>query len=67
MDEKMTIDKSLKDVQLALLNLANAIQTIREKRLRQTPTLRQRKDKALLETTQKINKIFLELGYETPK
>lgn len=60
----MKIDKILRDIQLNLLKMANEIQKQREERLRTTSTHKERKDRMLLKTTEKLNKVFGELGYD---
>lgn len=60
----MKIDKILRDIQLNLIKMANELQKQREDRLRTTATLKERKDKMLLSTTEKLSKVFEELGYD---
>lgn len=58
----MKIDNILKDIQLNLIKLTNEIQKQRELRLKVKPTKRKQRDQALLETSQKLLKLFEELG-----
>ena len=61
----MQIDKFLRDIQLNLISIANAIQKERETRLRVTPAKREKRDMSLMETTKKLNDVFKELGYDS--
>ena len=61
----MQIDKFLRDIQLNLISIANAIQKERETRLRVTPAKREKRDRSLMETTKKLNDVFKELGYDS--
>ena len=61
----MQIDKFLRDIQLNLISIANAIQKERETRLRVTPAKREKRDRSLQETTKKLNDVFKELGYDS--
>ncbi len=60
----MKIDKLLRDIQLKLIEQINEIQKQRENRLKkQLPTTKEKRDKALLETSVKLSHVFSELGY----
>ena len=61
----MQIDKFLRDIQLNLISIANAIQKERETRLRVTPAKREKRDRSFMETTKKLNDVFKELGYDS--
>ena len=61
----MQIDKFLRDIQLNLISIANAIQKEREIRLKVTPCKREKRDRSLAETTKKLNDVFKELGYDS--
>ena len=61
----MKIDKLLRDIQLNLINLANAIQKEREIRLKVTPEKREKRDRKLQETTIKLQEVWKELGYDS--
>ena len=61
----MQIDKFLRDIQLNLISIANAIQREREIRLKVTPAKREKRDRLLQETTKKLNDVFKELGYDS--
>ena len=63
----MQIDKFLRDIQLNLISIANAIQKERETRLRVTPAKREKRDRSLQETTKKLNDVFKELGYDVQR
>ena len=60
----MKIDKLLRDIQLNLINLANAIQKEREIRLKVKPEKREKRDRNLQETTLKLQEVWKELGYD---
>lgn len=60
----MKVDKFLRDIQLNLISIANAIQKEREIRLKVTPAKREKRDRSLQETTKKLNDVFKELGYD---
>ena len=60
----MKIDKLLRDIQLNLISIANAIQKEREVRLKVTPAKREKRDRSLQETTLKLQEVFKELGYD---
>ena len=62
--DNMKIDRLLNDIQTKLVEVTMEIQRLREQRLRQSPTLRQRKEMVLEETCHKLAKVFKELGYE---
>ena len=60
----MKTDKILRDIQLKLIELTNEIQKQRELRFKkQLPTTKEKRDKALLETSVKLSHVFNELGY----
>ena len=63
----MKIDKFLRDIQLNLISIANAIQKEREMRLKVTPAKREKRDRSLQETTKKLNDVFKELGYDVQR
>ena len=63
----MKIDKLLRDIQLNLISIANAIQKEREIRLKVTPAKREKRDRSLQETTLKLQEVFKELGYDSNK
>ena len=60
----MKIDKLLRDIQLNLINLANAIQKEREIRLKVKPEKREKRDRNLQETTLKLQEVWKEFGYD---
>ena len=61
---KMKTDKILRDIQIKLIELANEIQKQRELRFKkQLPATKEKRDKALLETSIKLSHVFSELGY----
>lgn len=60
----MKTDKILRDIQLKLIELTNEIQKQRELRFKkQLPATKEKRDKALLETSVKLSHVFNELGY----
>lgn len=73
MVEQMTeyeanIDNILRDIQTSLIKLTNAIQAHREdlaniSKNKKFLSRRTRKEKSILDTANKINEVFKELGY----